>query len=481
MTATQSGAHDTGIDALITELADIVGAANVLHDPALTASYETDWTRRFTGRSRCVVRPATTAEVAAVLVACHRHGAPVVVQGGNTGLVGGGVPAGGEVVLATRRLRTIEAIEEGSGHVLVGAGVTLAELQAAARPLGWDTGIDFAARDSCTVGGLVATNAGGENVLRHGAMRAQVLGLEAVLADGRVLTRLSGLPKDNTGYDLVGLLSGSEGTLAVLTRVLVRLVPRRNARAVAILGCATVAGAQRALRILRGRLADLESAELFFDDGLELVRAHTGLGQLMAERQGAYLLIEVAAHDDPTPTLFAAIEDVSDDAEARVGDVVVAEDGPTRERLWRYREAHTESVGVAGVPVKLDVAIPARQLEDAVPAFTAAARRAVANCRVVTWGHINEGNMHVNVLPETGGEFDEAEAEAVTEAVLTEVAARGGSISAEHGVGRAKAAWLSLTRSPAEIATMRAVKAGLDPTGLLGPGVVLPLEPDLRP
>ncbi len=481
-----SAPADSPVGILATSLADtlartlggILGTDHALTDPSVIASYETDWTRRFTGRAALVVRPGTTDQVAAVLCACRDAGARVVTQGGNTGLVGGGVPTDGEVVLSTRRLAAIGPVDAASGHALVGAGVTLAALQAHVRPLGWDVGVDFAARESVTIGGLVATNAGGENVLRHGAMRAQVLGLEAVLADGSVLSRLSALPKDNTGYDLTGLLAGSEGTLAVITRVLLRLVPRRAARAVAVLGCESVTAAQRALRLLSGRLPDLESAELFLADGLALVRSHTGLGPLMAREHPAYLLVEVAAMDDPTAALHGALEVLSGDGDgpgSGVADIVVAEDAPARERLWRYREAHTESVGAAGIPVKLDVAVPAHDLHDALPALRAAAQRVAPQARVYIWGHINEGNLHVNVLPGTASAFGEDTAEEVTDAVLREVAARGGSISAEHGVGRAKTRWLPLTRSAAEIATMRAVKAAFDPDGMLNPGVVLPV------
>src|SRR5689334_7414605 len=203
----------TMTDALTDGLRAIVGAGHVLTDPDLRAPYETDWTRRFTGTARCVVRPADTEQVAAVLRACTAAGAPVVVQGGNTGLVGGGVPAGGEVLLSLARLRDVEPVDPIESQVTVGAGVTLEKLQEHARAAGLDFGVDLAARSQATVGGLVATNAGGIRVLRYGSMRQQVTGLEAVFADGTVVSRLTGLAKDNTGYDLPQLVTGSEGTL----------------------------------------------------------------------------------------------------------------------------------------------------------------------------------------------------------------------------------------------------------------------------
>ena len=235
--------------ALVAQLAEIVGPSHCLTDPDLRASYETDWTRRWSGTALAVVRPASTEEVAGVLRACTDAGVGVVPQGGNTGLVGGSVPRGGEVVISLRRLDGIEDVDPDGGEMTVGAGATLVAAQSAARAAGWEVGVDFGARDAATIGGMVATNAGGVNVLRHGSMRRQTGGFEAVLADGTVLRRLPGMPKDNTGYDLAGLLAGSEGTLAVVTRVRLRLVPRLAQRAVGVIGldeCGRCGGRRRA-------------------------------------------------------------------------------------------------------------------------------------------------------------------------------------------------------------------------------------------
>lgn len=449
------------------DLRAVVGDQQVLTDPSVTASYETDWTRRFTGRARCVVRPGTTAEVASVLRICQQYGVPVVPQGGNTGLVGGGVPTDGEVLLSTARLRDIGTVDEGSAQVTVGAGVPLAALQRSVRPLGLDFGVDFAARDSATIGGLVSTNAGGERVLRYGGTKQQVVGLEAVLADGSVLSRLTSLPKDNTGYDLVGLLCGAEGTLAVITAVRVRLWPLFTQRSVALLGLDSAEAALRALSALRSRLTTLEAAELFLADGLALVREHTGLSAPMPGDHPTYLLLECADGADPSDELLGALEEVSA-LDLGMADIVVGEDGPTRERLWRYREAHTESINAAGVPVKLDVAVPHASLPAALGELPEVVRRVVPGARTIVFGHLGEGNLHVNVLGAEGFETGEA----VTDAVLTYVTSLGGSISAEHGVGRAKTAWLHLSRSAEERAAMRAIKAALDPDGRLNPGVL---------
>ena len=444
------------------QLASIVGAEHVLTDPSLTASYDGDWTGRFSGRARCVVRPADTASVAGVVRACTDAGVAVCVQGGNTGLVGGSVPVDGAVLLSLTRLDALEPVDAVSAQVTVGAGVTLSALQQHVRSAGFDFGVDFAARDSCTLGGMAATNAGGERVLRYGTTRAQVLGVEAVLADGTVVSRLAGLPKDNTGYDVVSLLVGSEGTLGVMTKLRLRLVPQLRGRAVALVAVDDTAAAVSLVRVLREALPSLEAAELFYADGVALVREKTGLPAPFSEEHPAYVLVECAQRDDPTDSLLAALAE-SD----VVRDATVASDARGRHTLWAYRESHTESINAAGVPVKLDVAVPLPSLADCVAALPKTIAVAAPTARPILFGHVNEGNLHVNVLDALES------AEAVEDAVLRLVASYGGSISAEHGVGRAKRAWLELSRSPAEIAMMRTIKQALDPRCLLNPGVLL--------
>jgi FAD/FMN-containing dehydrogenase len=443
-------------------LEQIVGDSQLLTDRGVVASYESDWTGRFHATARCVVRPGSTDEVAAVVTACRDAGVAVCVQGGNTGLVGGSVPVEDAVVLSTVRLNRIEPIDEIAGQVTVGAGCTLAALQQQVRPAGFDVGVDFAARESCTIGGMVATNAGGERVLRYGTMRAQLAGIEAVMPDGSVVSRLAGLPKDNTGYDLVSLLAGAEGTLGVITRLRLRLVPLLAGRAVALVGLAGVAEAVAMVRIMR-TLPSLEAAELFFADGLDLVCRHAGVAEPFGESFPAYLLFECADRVDPEDQLLAALESAGE----LVGDAAVASDSPGRHALWRYREAHTESINAEGVPVKLDVAVPLTALSEAVQKLPGAIEAVAPNARLVLFGHVNEGNLHVNVLDALDND------EAVSDAVLQLVASYGGSISAEHGVGRAKRSWLALSRTAEELAVMRAIKGAVDPAGLLNPGVLL--------
>ena len=433
-------------------LGAIVGADHLLTDPDLTASFETDWTGRWRGSALAVARPADRDQVAAVLRACSSMGVAVVPQGGNTGLVGGAVPPDGALVLLTTRLRDIGELDALSGQVTVGAGATLANVAAAVRPAGWEVGVDLAARDSATIGGMVATNAGGANVLRHGPMRARVAGIEAVRADGSVISRLAGLAKDNTGYDLAGLLAGSEGTLAVITAVRLQLVPAEPRRAVALVPLPSTRAALELVATARRALPGLLAAELFHEPGLELVLEHGSLGHPFSRPAGAYLLLETS---DSFDALAAVVEGID--------DALLAEDEAGRHRLWRYRERHTESINATGVPHKLDVSLPLARLaefEDRCLALVGDA------ARVILYGHLGDGNLHVNLL---GLAPDD---ESVDEAVLRLVIEMGGSISAEHGIGRAKVRILPLDGGAGDLAAMRAVKDALDPRGTLNPGVI---------
>lgn len=454
------------VTALQDRLAAAVGPAQVLGDPDVRAPYEVDWTGRYHGRARLVVRPADTRQVAACLRACAAAGAPVVPQGGNTGLVGGGVPRGGEVVLSLSRLNGMEPVDTAAGGVVVGAGVTLAALQAHAAAAGLAFPVDLAARDSATVGGLVATNAGGVRVLRYGAMRAHVRGVEAVLADGSVVSHLAGLTKDNTGYHLPSLLTGSEGTLAVVTRAYLGLVPALPARVVALLAVTSTADAVAVLARLRARLPSLEAAEVCYADGIDLVTGHTGLPPPLPTNAPCVLLVECAAHRDPTDELAAVIGDVPE-----VTDAAVATDRAGRAALWAYRERHTEAVAALGVAHKLDVSVPLGTMAAFEPAVRRRVAEAAPGARTVLWGHLADGNLHVNVVGPA------AEDPTVDDAVLGLVAELGGSISAEHGIGQAKVGWLAATRRATDLAVMRALKDALDPGGLLNPGVLLGPRP----
>lgn len=427
--------------ALLRDLRAALGpdaADHVLTDPGLTQSFGTDWTRRWSATPLAVVRPAGAEQVAAVVDACAAHQVAIVPQGGNTGLVGGSVP--GEpnqaVVLSLARLTRHGEVDRSTRQVSVGAGVTLADLQRHGRAAGLVYGVDLAARDSATIGGTVATNAGGLRVCRYGDTRAQVVGLRAVLADASVLDRLHGLPKDGAGYDMVHLLIGSEGTLGVVTDVRVTLHEPDPPGVTTLVGCRSVG---EAVDLVPD--SGLRMAELMTTDGLDLTCHVTGLPFPLPSRWPAYLLLQTSE----LPEIPSRSEAVVDD------------------RLLDYRERHPESIATLGVVHKYDVTIPLGRLDEVLHEVAVA----VAPHRFYVYGHLAEGNLHLGVV---GPKADDTEIDAD---VLGLVARAGGSIASEHGVGRAKAPLLSLHRSAADIAAMRAIKRALDPAGLLNPGVVL--------
>jgi FAD/FMN-containing dehydrogenase len=452
---------------LLDQLVAIVGSQHVLTDDTLTRGYRTDWTGRWEGRALAVVRPASTAEVADVIRACAAAHVAVVPQGGNTGLVGASVPANGEVVVSLRRLDAIESADPIDRTLGAQAGATVAAAQRAAAGAGLVLGIDLASRESATLGGVVATNAGGLRVVRHGTTRAQLLGVEAVLADGSVLRRWTGLAKDNVGYDLVGLLTGSEGTLAVITKVLMRLVPAPLDVQVALIGVASLAAAIDVLRAVVRAGATVEAVEFFHADGLAMVRQTLGLRPPFPADHPTYVLLELSRTSDDE------VADLLEQQGRRIADATI-EAGPAK-RLWAYREGHTEAVGAAaasaGSPaVKIDVSVPPKRHASFESELRTVLAARFPTGQVVTYGHLAEGNSHVNLLG-----LPEEAAEEATDVVLRLVVEHGGSISAEHGIGRAKRAWLPLARSAGDIAAMQAIKHALDPAGTLSPGVLFPL------
>lgn len=440
---------------------DAVGPASVIDDPDRTAAQGTDWTGRFVGRATAVVRPGSVDELAAVVAAARRHGVALVAQGGNTGLVGGATPMDGEVVVDLRRFSRVQDTDAGGGQLTGGAGTTIEQIQHAAADLGWSYGVDWAARSTATLGGSVATDAGGVRFVRHGSTRRQLLGVEAVLGDGTVIRHLPRVEKDNTGYDLAGLLCGSEGTLGFITRVRVRLVPPRGPAAVALIGFGSVAEAVQAASRLRRSLSGLEAVELMLDRGMALVADAFGLAAPMASPPRAVLLVEASG-----PDAIGALTDATDGL-VGVVDAAVATDATRRGQLWRYREDHTAAIGRLGAPHKFDVTLPAEELAEFVERAPALVGSVAPHAETWLFGHAADGNIHVNV---TGLHPKD---EHVAEAVLTDVAHRGGSISAEHGIGRAKQRWLHLARSSGDRAAMATVKRALDPDGICNPGVLL--------
>jgi FAD/FMN-containing dehydrogenase len=439
---------------ILAELRAIVGDGHVVGDPDVRASYEHDITGRFAGSALAVVRPGSVDEVAAVVGACARLNQRLVVRGGGTGLVGGAVPlAADELVLSLERLTDVADSSDG-GDLIAQAGATLEQLHRAATARGAMFALDFAARGAATVGGMLATNAAGALALRYGPMRAQLAGIEVVLASGERVERMSGL-KDTAGYDWPRLLVGSEGTLGVITRARLKLRPPPGPRAVALVGLDAIEDGVRLVRDLQRPAAGaVEAIDVFDARSMELVCMRRRLTPPVAAHPW-YVVVQVAA-DDPTGVLAQALGD---------RDVAVAEDTARREALWEYRDAINEAIGAAGVPHKFDVSVALAQIASLLSAVRG---ELSSGAELITFGHLGDGNLHLNVLglePE-GGRIDAL--------ILERVAAHGGSISAEHGIGVAKREFLHLTRSSQDIRVMRALKAALDPDDLLGRGRVLP-------
>lgn len=447
--------------AFLAGVGEVLGA-RVVTDPEVAAPHATDWTGRFTGTPPAVLRPRSVDQVAAVVDIARRHGVALIPQGGNTGLVGGATPVDGEVVVDLRQLDAITDLDSIGGQLTAGAGATIAAVQVAAGAAGWAYGVDWAARDTATVGGSVATDAGGLRFVRHGSTRRQLLGIEAVLGTGSVIRHLPLVAKDNTGYDLAALLCGSEGTLGFVTAARLALVAPPGPIATALVGFASTADAVAAASTLRRTLPGLEAVELMLRAGIDLVRDVTGLAAPFASDAPVVLLVEAAAPDAPEASLAGAVGGLTG-----VVDAAVAVDGPRRAQLWRYREDHTTAINGLGPPHKFDVTLPAPELAAFIDEAAGLVARTAPTARTWLFGHAADGNVHVNV---TGLPADD---EAVADSVLRRVAEVGGSISAEHGIGRAKRRWLHLARTPADLAAMRTVKAALDPSGICNPSVLL--------
>jgi FAD/FMN-containing dehydrogenase len=442
-------------------LADIVGAANVLTAPEDTKPYFTDWRRLYSAAAECVVRPASTAELARAVELCAREGVAVVPQGGNTGLVGGSVPTGAqrEIVLALGRMNRIRALDVLNDTVTAEAGCVLASVQRAADEAGRLFPLSLAAEGSCQIGGNLSTNAGGVNVLRYGNAREQVLGLEVVLPDGRVWDGLRGLRKDNTGYDLKQLFLGAEGTLGVITAAVLRLYPKPAATLTAWIALGSPRAAVELLAQLRAHVGERISAfELVSRTCLEAVLSHVSEARdpLRAPHPW-YVLAQFADTEDLQPRVEQALA-------AR--EAVIAQSGEQARSLWRIRESIPEA---QFANVKHDISVPI----SSIPDFTRSAGEALAaafpGVQVFCFGHVGDGNLHYNVGPQALLE----QREAVNRIVYEIVERLGGSISAEHGLGQLKREAIRSHKPALELELMRRLKAALDPKGLMNPGKVL--------
>ena len=472
--------HDRVAEA-VAHIRAVLGPAGCLDAPGDVEPYLVDFRGLYRGATPLVACPASTADVAAVLGICNGLGVGVVPHGGNTSYCGGATPheGGHEIVLSLRRLNRVREVDAANFSLTVEAGCLLAEVQSAAAAADRYFPLALGSAGSCQIGGNLSTNAGGLNALHYGVTRDLVLGLEVVLADGRVIDGLSSLRKDNTGYDLRDLFIGAEGTLGVITAASLKLFPRPRTVETAFLGVADLAAAVELLARLRAATGDaVTSFEYLPRLALELATRHIpGVTDPLGRPCEAYVLCEVAtAREDPAlrGLLEAALEQAMHDG--LVLDAALAESLAQRGALWKLRESVPEAQRAEGASIKHDVSVPVASLPRFLAEATAAVLAIVPAGRMVTYGHVGDGNLHFNVSVPLGADERDflAHAPAIHDAVHDVVRQHRGSISAEHGIGRLKRAALARYKGHVDLEVMRAIKRALDPKGILNPGKLLP-------
>jgi FAD/FMN-containing dehydrogenase len=472
--------QDCSDDLFLERCRAIVGPAHVLVDPADTAPYLTDWRGRFTGRARAVVSPASTDQVAALVRLCAEWRVPIVPQGGRTGLVLGSVPdaSGTALLLSLRRLNRVRAVDGFNRTMTVDAGCILSAVQDAAAEHGMLFPLSLAAEGSCTIGGNLATNAGGTGVLRYGNTRELCLGLEVVTARGEVWDGLRGLRKDNAGYDLRDLYIGAEGTLGIITGAVLKLFPQPKAAITALVALCSTDHALQLLKLVESHCGPtLTGYELMSDVCLRLVASHfPSLPRPFPGRYPQYALLELSSHESEAhgvALLEGAIERALESG--LVQDAVVATSIAQSRALWAIREHIPLAQAAAGKNIKHDISLPLSRIAAFVAATDAALETHYPGVQVVCFGHLGDGNLHYNIAPPEGIAHEDflREQAAINRIVHDNVAACGGSISAEHGVGALKRDELPRYKSAVELDLMRALKAALDPLGIMNPGKIL--------
>lgn len=463
--------------------AELLGERGLTRDPELLQPWLTDWRGRFTGRALALASPSSTAEVAALMKLCAGHGVPVVPQGGNSGMSGGATPdtSGEAILLSLRRMNAIRSLDPQAREVTCEAGVILQTLHEAAEAEGLRFPLTLGGKGSATIGGLVATNAGGTQVLRHGSMRAQVLGIEAVLTDGSVFDALTPLKKDNRGFDLKQLLIGSEGTLGIVTAATLRLLPRLADRAVLWAGLDSIKAA-RALLLHSEEVAGgtLEGFEVMPRHSLEAVLAHVpGTRSPLAGAHEWHVLIELAADAAGAAALSDLARALLESAfeQGLVEDATIAANEAQAEQFWLLRDEIAPAERAIGPAMQHDISVPVARMAEFVTEAVPEVERRFPGVTAVAFGHLGDGNVHFHALAPKGavrGEWEEEVGKTVSKFVHDLVTAWGGSISAEHGIGQMKVDELGRLGDPVQLAIMRKVKQALDPQGLLNPGKLVP-------
>lgn len=467
------------MDSTLQAFGAIIGARNLLTESADMAPYLKEWRDLFTGKARAVARPSSTAQVAALLALAHETGTPIVPQGGNTGLVGGQIPVaeGREIILSLGRMDKVRSIDPVSDTIIVEAGVTLSRVQDAADGADRLFPLSLASEGSCTIGGNLSTNAGGTAVLAYGNSRDLCLGLEVVLADGRIWNGLRTLRKDNTGYDLKNLFIGAEGTLGVITAASLKLFPKPKARATAFLAVESPDQALALLHLARAEAGQqLTTFEIMPRFGVDVVLRHApGTRDPLGAPSPWYVLMELSSPgaDGLDATVERLLEAALD--QGVISDAALAASEAQRQDLWRIREAMSEVQRFEGGSIKHDVSVPVAAVPDFLAEAIALVIRMIPGCRPLPFGHLGDGNIHFNITQPEGADKAAflARWDEINAAVHAVVASFHGSISAEHGIGRLKKHLLPGVKDPVELALMRAIKATLDPTGILNPGAVL--------
>ena len=457
--------------ALVERLKSIVGPGGWISSPEDLQPHVTEWRGVYEGRTPLLLRPESTEQVAQIVRACAAAGVGIVPQGGNTGMCGGSVPdaSGTQVILSLSRMHRVLDVDPGNFSMTVEGGCILAVAQDAARAANRYLPLSLGAEGSCQVGGNIATNAGGINVLKYGTTRSLVMGLEVVLADGRVLDTMRSLRKDNTGYDLKQLFIGSEGTLGIITGATLRLFPDPGERITALVGIATSGGAVDLLASLRDSLGDrIESFELVSERVFDMVEKHIPGASVPFDRHYPwYVLIEFSGDEEKTQEALAAEAE-----QGRVLDAVIAKSEKEAEELWRLRHSISEAERQEGKALKHDVSVPLSAMQQFLQRGDALLAELRPDLELVAFGHVGDGNLHYNVVLPRGLPADEwlAEGERITRAVYDLVAELGGSFSAEHGIGQSKKAWLAEYRAGTEFEIMQLLKKTLDPANILNPG-----------
>lgn len=474
------------VEAFLAAAAALLGPRGLTSDPERMDAWLTDWRGRYTGRALALASPASTAEVAALVKLCGEHGVPIVPQGGNSGMAGGATPdaSGSAIILSLRRMAAIRSLDAAAGQVVCEAGVVLQTLHEAAEAAQMRFPLTLGGKGSATIGGLISTNAGGTQVLRHGTMRAQVLGLEAVLADGSVLDLMTPLKKDNRGFDLKQLLIGSEGTLGIVTAACLRLLPATTGRATAWVGLDGIIEARTLLRQMERAMGDaLEGFEVVPEHCLAAVLAHQpGARPPLDGRHAWNALIECVSPTQDSTALRDALEAALAAAfeDGLIADAVIAANDTQAEAFWALRDGISAAERALGPAMQHDISVPVEAMPEFILAATPQIEAAFPGTSVAAFGHLGDGNVHFHVLAPQGavrGVWEESEGKAVSAQVYDLVTQWGGSISAEHGIGQMKVDALARLHDPAALAVMAAVKQALDPAGLLNPGKLLPLTP----